>query len=58
MAMGEENGVSVISSSQNKLPFGARRIGAKRDAKKGMKSKLKDELKQISFHESAKRIFK
>ena len=44
--------------AQNKLPFGARRIGAKRDAKKGMKSKLKDELKQISFQESAKRILK
>ena len=44
--------------AQNKLPFGARRIGAKRDAKKGMKSKLKDELKQISFHESAQRILK
>ena len=58
MTMGEENGVSVIYASQNKLPFGARRIGAKRDAKKRMKSKLKDELKQISFHENAKRIFK
>ena len=55
--MAEENGVSVIYASQNKLPA-TRRIGAKRDAKKGMKSKLKDELKQISFHESAKRIFK
>ena len=32
--MGEENRVSVIYASQNKLPFGARRIGAKRDAKK------------------------
>lgn len=56
--MGEENRVSVIYASQNKLPFGARRIGAMRDAKKRMKSKLKDELKQISFHENAKRIFK
>ena len=56
--MGAENRVSVIYASQNKLPFGARRIGAKRDAKKGMKSKLKDEMKQTSFHESAKRIFK
>ena len=56
--MGEENRVSVIYASQNKLPFGARRIGAKRDATKRMKSKLKDQLKQISFHENAKRIFK
>ena len=58
MTMGAENRVSVIYASQNKLPFGARRIGAKRDDKKRMKSKLKDEMKQTSFHESAKRIFK
>ena len=58
MTMGEENRVSVIYASQNKLPFGARRIGAKRDGKKRMKSKLKDELKQVSFHENAKMIFK